>query len=74
MEGLDMSEIVKVQIPLGGPGPALIYDKAQKYSVMRNLTRDEEKAMGDDVKAYFKASWSSVVGWGLSQRVEDQDW
>jgi len=69
-----MSEIVKVQIPLDGPGPALIYDKARKYSIMRNLTRHEEKAMGDAVKAYFKATWSSVVGWGLSQRVEDQDW
>lgn len=27
--------------------------------------------MGDDLKAYFVGSWSSIVGWGLSERVSD---
>lgn len=69
-----MVEIVKVQIPLSGPGPALIYDKARKHMIQRELVRHELEAMGGDVKAYFNAAWSSIVGWGLSQRVEDQDW
>ena len=69
-----MPEIVKVQIPLSGDGEALIYDKERKRIIQRHLSRHELKAMGGDVKAYFNAAWSSIVGWGLSQRVEDQDW
>ena len=69
-----MVEIVKVQITLSGPGPALIYDKNRKHMVTRALVNHELEMMGDDVKAYFNGAWSSVVGWGLSQRVEDQDW
>lgn len=67
-------EIVKVQVPLNGPGPALIYDKDKKHMILRKLLAHEMEAMGDDVKAYFKGAWSSVVGWGLSNRVEDEDW
>lgn len=69
-----MPEIVKVQIPLSGDGEALIYDKERKRIIQRHLLRHELEAMGGDVKAYFNAAWSSIVGWGLSQRVEDQHW
>ena len=69
-----MTEIVKVQIPLNGEGPALIYNKARKWVMQRELLDYEKKAMGDDMKAYFNATWSSIVGWGLGRRVEDQDW
>jgi hypothetical protein len=30
--------------------------------------------MRGDYKAFFKGAWSSIVGWGLSNRVKDQDW
>jgi len=73
-KGKPMSEIVKVQVPLTGDGPALIYDKARKHTVQRQLLGYERKQMRGDLKAYFKASWSSVVGWGLTTRVGDESW
>jgi hypothetical protein len=69
-----MSEIVKVQIPISGDGPALIYDKSRKHIVQRPLLAYEAKQMRGDLKAYFKASWSSVVGWGLTSRTGEQNW
>ena len=36
-----------------------------------NYVRD---ALGGDLKGYFMAAWSSVVGWGIGERVADQDW
>ena len=72
--GKIMLEIVKVQIPLNGPGEALIYAKDRTRVVRRDLYPHEVKQMGDDVKAYFEGIWSTVLGWSLAQRVEDQDW
>jgi hypothetical protein len=68
-------EIVKVQVPLsGGVSHCLVYDKARKHVNQQPLLRDVKKALNGDVKGYFKAAWSSVVGWGISERVPDQDW
>jgi hypothetical protein len=73
-----MTETVKVQRPLFPPdGPWLIYGRNHKHSreVPHFLIPDYvKKAMGDDKKAYFVGAWSSIVGWGLSSRVKDEDW
>ena len=73
-------EIVKVQRPISTNDPRapwLIYDKDRKHVEQKPsaaIRKDIRKAMGSDFKGYFKGAWSSVVGWGLSVRVEDQDW
>jgi hypothetical protein len=73
-------EIVKVQRPVAqSPGEPvwLIYDKSRRHEVMlpeRAILQSVKKAMGNDLKAHFKAAWSSVVGWGISERVPNQDW
>lgn len=72
-------EIVKVQRALASSSMVaddrvLIYDKARKHTTEQPLTNDVRKKMGDDMKAYFKGAWSSIVGWGLSERVGDQSW
>ena len=70
-------EIVKVQVPLNlgeGPVEVLIYDQNRRHVVVQPLVADTAKKLGADKKGYFKATWSSVVGWGISERVSDQDW
>lgn len=70
-----MTEIVKVQRPVFPPdAPWLIYDRDRKHMrevdsrAIPQYVRDQ---MGDDMKAYFVGAWSGVVGWGLSNRVSD---
>ena len=73
-------EIVKVQRPIVSNDPDdpwLIYDKARKHECEvpdAAIPKHVRKAMGSDFKAYFKGTWSSIVGWGLSVRVNAQDW
>lgn len=70
-------EIVKVQVPLNlveGPIEVLIYDKNRKHTTTQPLTSDVAKKLRGDKKGYFKGAWSSVVGWGLSERVPDRNW
>jgi hypothetical protein len=73
-------EIVKVQRPIHTTDPDLpwlIYDRAEKHVEQRParmVRREVKDKMGADYKAFFKGAWSSVVGWGLSERVADQDW
>ena len=73
-------EIVKVQRPMMTTDPTtpwLIYDKARKHQVTipdAVIPKHVKDAMGDDFKAYFKGAWSSIVGWGLSERVKAQNW
>ena len=73
-------EIVKVQRPIftNDPNePWLIYDRWHQHiesKLPHRIREDTRKAMGSDFKGYFKGAWSSVVGWGLSERVEDQNW
>jgi hypothetical protein len=72
-----MTEIVKVQVQLNNNGEvpkALIYDRARKHLITRPLLAYEQKAMKGDLKAFFKGEWSSTVGWGLTDRVPDEDW
>lgn len=69
-----MIETVKVQVPLNGRGPALIYNRNRKHMQMIELLPHEQKLMGDDLKAFFSGTWSSVVGWTLIERVPDEDW
>jgi hypothetical protein len=71
--GWTMAEIVKVQIPLNGPGPALVYDRERRVCFIENLTPAAQEAMGDAPKAFFDAEWTSGM-WVLRHRVEDQDW
>ena len=73
-------EIVKVQRPIMSNDPDdpwLIYDKARKHMTQvpaRAIQQSIKSAMGQDYKAFFKGAWSSIVGWGLSERVAHQDW
>jgi hypothetical protein len=75
-----MTEIVKVQRPLmtNGDEPMwLIYDRERKHVEQvpeGAIPAYVKEAMGDDFKVYFVGAWSSIVGWGLSKRVGDQDW
>lgn len=71
-------EIVKVQMPLSQPYAIgtmlLVYDKKQKHMKQQPCDRYTFEKLNGDYKAFFKGAWSSVVGWGLSDRVEDEDW
>lgn len=73
-----MTEIVKVQRPImtsDPDAPWLIYD-AERLHVTEVpsavIPAYVKTAMGDDFKAYFVGAWSSIVGWGLSDRVSDE--
>jgi len=73
-----MSEIIKVQRPLNNPSaPWLIYARGRNR--LQTLPPGAIppyviKAMGDDVEGYFTGHWSSIVGWAIAGRVEDQPW
>ena len=68
-------EIVKVQVPvIGDQRMCLVYDKARKHQMQQPLVNYVRDALGGDLKGYFMAAWSSVVGWGIGERVADQDW
>lgn len=71
-------EIVKVQHPLFPHGaPWLICDEACKRISRLSDTvipKHVKEAMNGYSKAFFNGDWSSVDGWGLSERVEDQVW
>lgn len=70
-----MTETVKVQRPIFPPdGPWLMYDRDRKHVVevdARAIPQYVRDQMGKDHKAYFVGAWSSIVGWGLSERVSD---
>lgn len=72
-----MTEIVKVQRPMMTSDqslPWLIYDADRKHVTQVPgiaIPHHVRDAMGDDFKAYFVGAWSSIVGWGLSERVSD---
>jgi hypothetical protein len=71
-----MTEVVKVQRALNNNN-WLIYDRERKHVQERDglsVPAYVHEAMGDDTKAFFEGAWSSVVGWGLSSRVEEQGW
>lgn len=69
-----MQTIVKVQVPLTGGNKCLVYDRRRKHVSEQPLLSHVRKALNGDAKGYFRAAWSSVVGWGISQRVADQGW
>ena len=69
-------EIVKVQVPLNTASRdhVLVYDRERKHMVEMPLLSHVAEQLGSDAKGYFRAAWSSVVGWGISTRVADQNW
>jgi hypothetical protein len=75
-----MTEIVKVQRPVvssDSHSPWLIYDKSRKHVESKPdlvIPKHVRDAMKNDFKAYFRGAWSSIVGWGLGERVPDQGW
>lgn len=73
-----MSEIVKVQVPLAGAdvgsGRFLVYAKNRKHTVIQPIPEAAMKALGENPKGYFNATWSSIVGWAIAERVADQSW
>lgn len=73
-----MTTIVKVQRSLEhGPITWLLYSRGHKnVQELPDALMPEyvKEAMGSDNKGYFVGAWSSIVGWGLSERVsDDQD-
>jgi hypothetical protein len=72
-----MTQIVKVQRPImtNDPDqPWLMYDRERKHvtEVPDAIVPAYVKtAMREDYKAYFVGAWSSIVGWGLTERVSD---
>ncbi len=74
------TSIVKVQRPIvtnDPDAPWLMYDEKREHMTQvpdRLIPTYVRDAVGKDLKAYFVGAWSSIVGWGLSERVEDQDW
>lgn len=73
--GSTMAEIVKVQIPLNGPGPALVYEEGPRGRAcfIEQLPPAATEAMGMAPKAFFEADWDRDQ-WVLRHRVDDQDW
>lgn len=73
-----MPTIVKVQVAQFPKGaPALIYDKARKWTEHVNLAKDTKAALGDDPKGYFEATLKTDGGgryWLIGKRVSDQPW
>lgn len=70
-----MQAVVKVQVPLAGDArKCLVYDRRRKHVTEQALTNHVRKALNGDAKGYFRGAWSSVVGWGISERVADQGW
>lgn len=79
-----LQPIVKVQLAQAsnvagrvGSAFALIYDKDRIHVTEQPIPMNVYKivAVRHPQKAYFRASWSSVVGWGISvPAIEDQDW
>lgn len=72
-----MTEIVKVQVPLNVAGApwCMIYDKERKRATEQDVTRVVRRALKDDPKGYFEATWNEGRGyWTLGRRVEDQPW
>jgi hypothetical protein len=67
--------IVKVQLPLTGSGPALVYEGAKRQNARHIATLPERvrQLMGDDLKAYFRAR-PVEDGWNFLVRVSEQPW
>jgi hypothetical protein len=68
--------IVKLQLPLSDPdAPCLIYDKARTVFVQAPVTDEIRRAMGDNMKAYFKANYNKPSGnVELIERAPPQEW
>jgi hypothetical protein len=65
-------EVVKVQLPLiPRNAPALIYNRLRSHEQIRHLDRDEARAMGRDMKAFFRATFDEATGFTLIARVSD---
>lgn len=73
-------QIVKVQKPLfstESSPPWLISDRWGRHVTevpAAAIPQHVKAAMSTTHRAYFNGAWSSVVGWGLSDQVEEQDW
>jgi hypothetical protein len=66
--------VVKVQVAIVPPGaPALIYDKNRERITQQNLSRHVKRALKNDLKGYFTATWAGV-SWQIGKRVKDEDW
>lgn len=67
-------EIVKVQVRLIGDSIGIVTNRTGTRLKSQPIPPYAVKALGNDRKGYFKANWSSVVGWAIGDRVEDQTW
>lgn len=72
-------EIIKVQRALTSTDPCghsvvLVYAKGHKHMCPQPLTNELAAKLRGDHKAYFRGYYSSIVGWAINERVEDQDW
>ena len=68
-----MKCIVKVQRPLDGPGPLLIYDQQRHHVTQQGMTAKIRDQMKHDYKAFFTAQWLGNR-WAVFERVPGESW
>jgi hypothetical protein len=68
--------IVKVQAPIvSSEDRLLVYAEGRRMMKLHPPESEVIKALGGDLKGYFKAVWSgSDAGWIIGDRVPDQSW
>lgn len=71
-------EMIKVERPSLAPGGCVDWVSTDKgrHRVTRTATPSRwlVDAMRDDRVGYFTAPWSSIAGWIILERVEQQEW
>lgn len=64
-------DVFKVQRPMGGPGPVLVYNRSRDVYAQMPLTPDLAAAMGNQYKIYVRAYINSD---GVLQIIEHLGW
>lgn len=67
-------DVFKIQRPMGGPGPVLIYNKDHSVFAQTPMTPEIAKVMGTDYKSYVKASISEDGILQISEKLSWQPW
>ena len=63
-------EIVKVQMPVSGPGLPLVYDRHRLHISQQRVSVDVHDAMGESAKLFFWAVWNKATRqWDVESEV-----
>jgi hypothetical protein len=66
--------IVKIQVPLFGPAPWLIYNKEKSVNTFMEPDEQFGKVIGSAKKAFFRVTLDSKGLLIIHEKVEDQNW